>query len=88
MIEWAIQSELPLHLLLTKSDKLKRGAAQNTLLKISRELEVLPNVSLQLFSSLKNSGVDEARNKISSWLSVDETIDIEINKARGTKEAT
>lgn len=87
MIEWAIQSELPLHLLLTKSDKLKRGAAQNTLLKISRELEVLPNVSLQLFSSLKNSGVDEARNKISSWLSVDEAFDIEINQARGSKDA-
>ena len=87
MIEWAIQSELPLHLLLTKSDKLKRGAAQNTLLKIGRELEVLPNVSLQLFSSLKNSGVDEARNKISSWLSVDEAIDIEINEARGSKDA-
>jgi len=67
MVDWAVQSQLPLHLLLTKSDKLKRGAAQNTLLKVERELENLDEVSVQLFSSLKNSGVDEARTVIASW---------------------
>ena len=39
MIDWAVQSGLPLHLLLTKSDKLKRGAAQNTLLAVQKELK-------------------------------------------------
>ena len=68
MINWAVQSQLPLHLLLTKADKLKRGAAQNTLLKIKRELENHNEVSMQLFSSLKNTGVVEARDVISSWL--------------------
>ena len=72
MINWAVQSQLPLHLLLTKADKLKRGAAQNTLLKIKRELENHNEVSMQLFSSIKNTGVVEARNVVSSWLSNEE----------------
>lgn len=70
MIDWAVQSELPMHILLTKSDKLKRGAAQNTLLAVRRELAPLNNISVQLFSSLKNVGVDEARTKLSEWLAV------------------
>ncbi|NKB34704.1 MAG: YihA family ribosome biogenesis GTP-binding protein [Pseudomonadales bacterium] len=68
MIEWSVQSQLPLHLLLTKSDKLKRSAAQNALLKVSRELEGYDEVSVQLFSSLKNTGLDETRKVISTWL--------------------
>jgi GTP-binding protein len=57
MIEWATQSNLPLLLLLTKSDKLKRGPAQNTLLKVQKELAEMPNISVQLFSSLKQVGI-------------------------------
>lgn len=84
MIDWAIQSQLPLHILLTKSDKLKRGAAQNTLLKVKKEVEEEMNdqngVSVQLFSSLKNSGLEEARAKIGGWLSdssTEKTVDAE-----------
>ncbi len=78
MIDWAVQSNLPLHLLLTKSDKLKRGAAQNTLLTVRKELAALENVSVQLFSSLKNVGVDEARKKLGDWLaSPDSLADVE-----------
>lgn len=69
MIDWAVQSDLPLHILLTKSDKFKRGAAQNTLLMVQKEVAALDNVSVQLFSSMKNVGVDEARLKLSDWLS-------------------
>lgn len=69
MIDWALQSELPLHVLLTKADKLKRGAAQNTLLSVQKELKAHSSVSVQLFSSLKNEGVDAARNQLSTWLS-------------------
>ena len=71
MIEWARQSQLPLHLLLTKADKLKRGAAQNTLLKVQRELAGMDGVSLQLFSSLKHTGVAEARELLEEWLSAE-----------------
>jgi GTP-binding protein len=70
MIEWAVKSNLPLHLLLTKSDKLKRGAAQNTLLKVSEELKELSDVSVQLFSSVKKTGLDEVKSKISKWTKI------------------
>ena len=72
MIDWAVQSGLPLHLLLTKSDKLKRGAAQNTLLAVQKELKPFSNVTVQLFSSLKNDGVTEVRAKLDEWLADEE----------------
>ena len=75
MIDWAVQSDLPLHILLTKSDKLKRGAAQNTLLAVQKEIAALDNVTVQLFSSLKNVGVDEARTKLGDWLASPDMID-------------
>ena len=72
MIDWAVQSGLPLHLLLTKSDKLKRGAAQNTMLAVQKELKPFSNVTVQLFSSLKNDGVTEVRAKLDEWLGDEE----------------
>ena len=72
MIDWAVQSGLPLHLLLTKSDKLKRGAAQNTLLAVQKELKGFDNSTVQLFSSLKNDGVTEVRAKLDEWLGDEE----------------
>lgn len=78
MINWAVDAEMPVHLLLTKSDKLKRGAAKSTLLKVQqtlKEAEVNDLVSAQLFSSLKNDGVGALRQLLSEWLKdVDEEI--------------
>ncbi len=60
MIEWCQHAELPLHIILTKADKLNFGAAKNVMLQIEKELRELPMpLSLQLFSSLKKMGVDE-----------------------------
>lgn len=39
MISWANHTNLPVHILLTKSDKLKRGAAMASLHKVSAELK-------------------------------------------------
>ena len=68
MIEWAVQADLPLHLLLTKADKLKHGATQKTLLEVEKELTVFDNVSVQLFSALRNIGVDPVRKVLTQWL--------------------
>lgn len=68
MIEWAVQSELPLHLLLTKADKLKRGAAQNTFLAVQKELKAQPEISVQLFSVNQEQTVEALRNKLEGWL--------------------
>ena len=68
MLHWCLHANMPVHILLTKADKLKKGAAQNTLLKVKRDLEELPLVSIQLFSSLKGIGLDEAREVLDHWL--------------------
>ncbi len=60
MVEWCQYRQLPLHILLTKSDKLTYGAAKNTLLQVTKELnEVNFPVTIQLFSALKKLGIDE-----------------------------
>lgn len=69
MVAWARESELPLLLLLTKADKLKRGAAQNTLLAVRKDLANAGEVRVELFSSVNGQGVDAARQQLSTWLS-------------------
>jgi len=65
MIDWFAPSGRPMHVLLTKSDKLSRGAAAATLQEVRRALEPLgPQVTVQLFSSLKKSGVEEVERVI------------------------
>jgi len=70
MVEWCESTRIPLHVLLTKSDKLKRGPAQSTLLQLRKQLtERLGElVTVQTFSALKRSGVDQLRAQIDSWL--------------------
>jgi len=58
--------DVPVHVLLTKADKLKRGQAATALLQARRELG--DPVSVQLFSSLKRSGLDEARDRLAGFL--------------------
>jgi len=73
MIDWAEHANLPVHILLTKADKLKHGAAKASLHKVTAELDKLNlTATVQLFSSLKHTGKDEAINKLDSWFLVDE----------------
>jgi GTP-binding protein len=79
MLGWAISATMPVHILLTKADKLKRGPAQNTLLSVQsrlREHEEL--VRVQLFSSLKRQGVDVLGKQINRWLTDDSVLADEI----------
>lgn len=69
MLGWALEVQMPVHVLLTKADKLKRGAAQNTLLKVKRELkEPFPHASVQVFSSQTGVGVPELASCLNKWL--------------------
>ncbi len=70
MINWCESTGVPLHILLTKADKIKRGPAQATLLKIRKETRerLADKVSVQVFSALKKDGVDQLRNRLDSWL--------------------
>lgn len=71
LLEWFRPAGKPVHVLLSKSDKLSRGAAQQTLLKVRAALKEaeLP-ATVQLFSSLKRVGVDEAEAVVRHWLGV------------------
>ncbi len=68
MVEWCEHTKLPLHILLTKADKLKYGAAKNTLLQVQKELsKVEIIVSLQLFSALNKTGIDDVHQVLDEW---------------------
>jgi GTP-binding protein len=71
-IEWAVHSDLPTHILLTKADKLSRGAAINTLLEVRKALEQMQQVTVQLFSSLNKAGLEEALLQLDSWFSINQ----------------
>jgi GTP-binding protein len=68
MIDWAYGRELPVHILLTKADKLSRGQAQSTLIKVREHYELMEAlVTVQTFSSLKKTGVDELMHRLNEW---------------------
>jgi GTP-binding protein len=70
MINWCHHSGLPLHILLSKADKLTYGAAKNTLLAVQKQLKEIPvPITLQLFSSLKKTGVDEVHQALDLFFS-------------------
>lgn len=70
LLTWANNSNMPIHILLTKVDKLTFGAAKNSLLKVKQQLTSYENtqISIQLFSSVKRQGIDEALNTLRQWL--------------------
>lgn len=77
MLLWAKDGKLPVHILLTKADKLKRGAAKSVLLQTKQKLDKqnLP-FSVQLFSSLNKIGIDELLAVMASWLGQSKSGDI------------
>ncbi len=87
MLDWFAPTGKPIHILLTKSDKLSRQQSTRTLREVrdflaehfssdispaeGRESSLKPRFSqcsVQLFSSLKKVGVDEAEAVIAGWL--------------------
>ena len=70
MLAWIAVARRACHVLLTKADKLKHGAASKTLLEVRREIttKIGVNAGVQLFSSLSHRGVDEAREALSKLL--------------------
>jgi GTP-binding protein len=58
--------DLPVHILLTKSDKLKRGQAATARLSVKKELG--DSATVQLFSALNRQGEDEAREVLEKFL--------------------
>ena len=72
MLDWAAHIGLPVHVLLTKADKLKKGPAATSLLQVRKYLkEMDAGHSVQLFSSLKKTGLAEAFAVLDHWMERD-----------------
>lgn len=74
MILWCRHSNMPLHVLLTKADKLSRGAGGNVLQQVRQVLaneygveRDRPWATVQLFSALKGMGTEEAWGILDAW---------------------
>src|SRR3990167_4863189 len=67
LISWCADFQVHLHILLTKSDKLTPNQQKKTLFSVQKALDGMNTVSVQLFSSLKKAGVDDARAKLDEW---------------------
>ncbi len=75
MLEWFAPTGRPVHVLLTKSDKLTKTEQRNALAAVNRDLGVAPiPISVQLFSSLDGSGLAEAQAQLLAWLGDGETV--------------
>jgi GTP-binding protein len=78
MIDWATECSLPTHILLTKSDKLKPSAARKVLREVQEALSAYGElITVQLFSSIERTGVDEARDVLNQWFCCDPDADTE-----------
>ena len=70
MLGYAMQRGLPAHALLTKADKLGRGAAGNAVLAVRKQLQVRwgDGIGVQAYSAESKQGVEQARAVVAGWL--------------------
>jgi len=69
MLEYCRDINLPCHVLLTKADKLGRGAGANTLAAVRKEfVQMGSTATVQLFSAPDHTGVDAVRAQVLAWL--------------------
>jgi len=68
MIDWALNRQLPVHILLTKSDKLSRSDVKNCVLKVRKHYDLAQHlITVQSFSSLKKEGIEELIVLLNQW---------------------
>ena len=72
MIDWFSQTGKPIHILLSKADKLTRQEQAQSVRRVKSELKKLGDTcSVQLFSSLKHTGIQEAEIVLGKWLGIE-----------------
>jgi len=69
MLVWSHACNVPCHVLLTKADKLKRGPAQSTLLKVRKSLP--ENATAQVFSAKSRAGLKELIEQLNRWYAIE-----------------
>jgi len=73
LLSFFLPTGRPIHILLTKADKLGRQQALAQLASVRKSLPAEARVTAQLFSSLKRTGVDEARELLGGWMGLSTT---------------
>ena len=68
LIDWASESELPIHLLLNKADKLKSGARQNALQGAKKRLGTAPNAGAYATTQCYSAQTGLGQNEALAWL--------------------
>lgn len=69
LLDWFLPSGKPVHILLSKADKLSRGARAATVVQVRRALAAWEGqVTVQAFSALSKLGVEEAEAVVQGWL--------------------
>lgn len=87
MLDWAKDAKMPIHILLTKSDKLKRGPAQSTLMKVKAALKDLGGLAtVQTFSSLNSDGQKILEQTLTRWFEAPFTADNEVDLGSETDD--
>ena len=71
LLEWARASEMPVHVLLNKADKLSKSRQQSTLHATRKAYGDNPLFSWQCFSALKGTGTPELLARLLDWLEQD-----------------
>ncbi len=68
LLAWAEECGLTVHILLNKADKLAFGAMKKTLLEVTKFISEYNNqVTCQVFSALKSTGIKELRELLDNW---------------------
>lgn len=68
MVQWAVEANIPVHVVLSKADKLKSGARKAALLTANKRLaRISDTITSQLFSATHKLGLEELIIKLSSW---------------------
>ena len=68
MIDWTIEQALPVHILLTKADKISRGQVKSTILAVEKQYELSSDlISVQAFSALKKQGIEILIDVLNKW---------------------
>ena len=67
MIAWAKSGHLPVHILLTKADKLSNNQKLNALRSVEKAIHHYEQASVQLFSAPSSEGLDDLKAKLDVW---------------------
>lgn len=68
MLKWCTRVHIPIHIVMTKADKLSRGAASNAKLKMVQQLSSYPQVSIQTFSAVTKQNLEQIWGKLDEML--------------------